>query len=358
VDNSRVKGAERAAGPAGIGAAEAVKAMPDGTSPQAFLRGLVVRTAALLAAAACLNLFVNPFGTYGTHVFEPIILTSRRPKLNLYEHRNPAPAIVVLGSSRSFSMEPSYIEARTSRPAFNAAMHAAGPQDYLDMARCYAAKGRFPSTLIVGLGVEQLITEPVTIERHDPLASCSGRDGESLSAFLRAYRGLFTLEETWASLRLFVLDLKGARPAPLYRFAADGAIQSIKPRPLDQAVDESLSGNWQPSEFDRDSLNSKRVEQMRQLLELCRDRGARVIVYLPPYHPRATARYLRESRFASLRALVLGQLGAWTSQYPVRFYDFTELSSFGGRDDMFYDASHPREDAFRLMVDRMLADLT
>ena len=40
----------------------------------------------------------------------------------------------------------------------------------------------------------------------------------------------------------------------------------------------------------------------------------------------------------------------------MRFYDFTEVSRFGGREEMFDDASHPTEDANRLMLDIMLAD--
>jgi hypothetical protein len=333
-----------------------VPTVREAASPRAFLRGLAVRAVLLLAGTGCLNLVVNPFGTYGTHLFEPITLTSRRPKVSLYQRRRPAPAIVILGSSRSFTMEPAYIEARTSRSAFNAAVQGAAPHDYLDLATCFVADGGFPSTIVVGLGVEQLVTQPTTIDR-DPMPNCLEPPERDPSAFVRRYRGLLTLEEAWASVRLLALEIEG-RPAPLYRFGADGSIQLSKVRPLEQAVDEGLSGNWRPSQFDAGGLNPKSVEQMREFLELCRDRGTRVVVYLPPYQPRATARYLSESRFASLRAQVLEQLAAWAKQYPITFHDFTEVATFGGRDDMFYDASHPREDAYRLMLDLMLADLT
>ena len=50
------------------------------------------------------------------------------------------------------------------------------------------------------------------------------------------------------------------------------------------------------------------------------------------------------------------RLASWATQYPMRFYDFTEVSRFGGREEMFDDASHPTEDANRLMLDIMLAD--
>jgi len=324
-------------------------------SAKRFVGGLAARVVLLLVATAGLNYLVNPFGAYATHLFEPIVLSSRFPKLSLYERRSPAPAIVVLGSSRCFTMEPSYIETRTSRPAFNAAVHAGGPRDYLDLARCFASHRSFPSVLIVGLGVEQLVTQPALVERRDPFASCRSGGAAPMSEFVRTYRGLVTIEEAWASVRVLTLELTG-RPAPLYRFAADGMMQVSETRPLEEAVATSLAGNWRPSQFDSDRLDPMSVALMRQFLELCRDRQAKVVVYLPPYHPRAIARYIEQSRFASLRARVLEQLASWAMQYPLEFYDFTEVHRFGGRGDMFYDASHPREDACRLMLDVMLAD--
>jgi hypothetical protein len=328
---------------------------PTPSAASVFLRALLVRIVLLALLVAGLDIVVNPFGSYPVHVFEPIALSTRRPKLRLYEQRQPAPEIVLLGSSRSFAMEPAYVQERTSRPAFNAAVHAASTGDYLNLARCFARGRRaFPALLIVGLGVEQMVVEAQAVERPDPLLQCAGAGGWRTADVLRRYRGLITLEEAWASLRLLALELNG-RPAPRYGFAPDGMIVGSETSPLDQAVDDGLSGNWRPGIFAAERLRPGSVAQVRELLELCRDHGSRVIVYLPPYHPRATARYLAESRFAPLRAQLLDQLAAWRAQFPLEFHDFTEVSRFGARDEMFYDASHPREEAFRLMVELMLA---
>ena len=66
-----------------------------GRSARGFLGGLLARSLFLLVATACLNFLVNPFGVYPIHLFEPIAMGSRGPKLSLYQRR--APAIVVLG---------------------------------------------------------------------------------------------------------------------------------------------------------------------------------------------------------------------------------------------------------------------
>ena len=324
-----------------------------------FLLGLAARSVFLFAATVGLNLIVNPLGVHGSRLFEPIALSTRGTKLYLYEQTRPPPAIVILGSSRSFSMDPQYIKAKTSRNAFNAAAAAAGIRDYLDLAQCFAARGSFPSLLIVGVGVEQALAEGHTFERDDRLADCL-HPQRTLSDRVLTYRGLFTPEETWASLRVLRLELTG-RPAPAYLFLNDGMLRgfgSPPPRVLEQSVNDSLAGAWGPGNFADDSLSHKSVSQIRQLLDLCRDHGAKVIVYLPPYHPRAVTRYLKESQFASARSQLLKQLAAWATEYPLRFYDFTEVSRFGGSEEMFGDASHPTADANRLMLDIMLADET
>lgn len=324
--------------------------------PKLFLRGLLARTTSLLLAGACINYLVNPFGAYATGIFEPIRLGSRLLKLKAYAERRPRPAIVILGSSRSFTMEPAYIEAKTLRPAFNAAVAAAGPRDYVALASCFANEGGLPPVLIVGLGVEQLLGAAQLVEHPDPLARCLGAEQDWPLGSLRSYRGLFTIEESWASWRVLGFELVG-RPAPAYTFAPDGLVRTTHVRPWREALDESLAGNWNPTMFDIDRLNPQPLARMRYLLEISRLRGSRVVVYLPPYHPKAIARYVSESHFVALREMVLSQLAEWAKQYPLKYHDFTEAKDFGASEEMFLDASHPGEAACRLMLDAMLGEL-
>jgi hypothetical protein len=321
-----------------------------------FLGGLAARSALLLGATVGLNLLVDPLGVYGSRLFEPIVLRTRGPKLYLYQHLRPAPPILILGSSRSFNVDPRYVEARTSRRAFNAAVGGAGVRDYVEFARCAAARGRFPRLLIVAVGVEQALSDARTFERNDLMADCL-RARTTLSERLQAYRGLVTLDETWASVRVLGLEVTG-RPAPAFSFGGDGMIRGVASPPRaarERAVSDSLATSWGPANFAPERLSPESVELLRQLLDLCREQGAQVIVYLPPYHPRAVALYLAESHFGSARAQLLAQLASWATQYPLRYYDFTEVASFGGSEEMFDDASHPSEQANRLLLDVMLA---
>lgn len=321
-----------------------------------FVRGLLSRAVFLGLLAAALNLAVNPFGVYASQWFEPITLSTRRPKLALYARREPKPDIVILGSSRSLSLDPAYLGELTGTPAFNAAVHGASPEDYLDFARCFDAGRAFPKALIVGLGVEQVLHAMRPVERQDDLADCRPYKGLSAADLLRTYRGLFTAQETWASLRLLGAEWRGRERVP-FSFREDGMIQGGRLLPLDQAVDIGLGGAWAPNAFDADALRPESLALLEELLALCRERGARVVVYLPPYHPKALRRYLAESHFAALRGELLGRLQAWSAAYPVTAYDFTDVRSFGGDESMFLDAAHPRHDAERRMLDLMARGL-
>ncbi len=312
----------------------------------------------LLAFIAALNIVVDPFGAHGTNVLDPIILSSRRPKLQLYRRASPAPEIVVLGSSRSFDMEPASIERITGRRAFSAAVQAAVPQDYEDLAECFEQTGRFPSVLIVGLGIEQMLAgDGPPIEHDDPLAVCRSSRG-AVPRGVRALGSTLGLQETLGSLRSLLLQA-GGRRVPMTVFGTDGALLRQTPGTfdLDRALEDSLAGSWSPRSFDSEFLAPASVAHFDRLFEISRRHQARVVVYLPPYHPRALERYRAESRFVALHAQLLRQVADWQRRYAIRAHDFTEIAAFRGAAEMFHDAAHPNEEAGRLMSAVIAQDL-
>lgn len=333
---------------------------PAGDDPSGsalFLRRLGARTAFLLLVVAGLNLVADPLGVHGSHVFRPIVARTVGEKVYLYERVQPAPPIVVLGSSRSFFMEPRYIHQKTGRPAFNASLAGAGTRDYLNFAQCFAARGTFPSLLIVALGVEQALSDFSTMEQSDAMDDCL-HPRRTIADRADAYKGLFTRQETWASLRLLALEVAG-RPAPTQSFDRDGMMRqslTAPARSVEEGVTESLATAWGPRVFSTEELSARSLDHVRGILDLCRRHGTSAIVYLPPYHPRAVALYERESRYAAARDRLKAQLAEWAAEYPLRVHDFTDVARFGGRAEMFVDASHPTVEADRLMLDVMLAD--
>ena len=327
-------------------------------SPLRPVATLLGRAGLLLATVAALNVVVDPFGAHGTSLLDPIVLSSRRPKLHLYRRASPPPEVVVLGSSRSFEMEPSAIERSLGRPAFNAAVQAAVPQDYEDFASCFEQMGRFPAVLILGLGIEQMLAgDGAPGEPDDPLAACRPSTGRVPRSLL-ALESTLTLQETQGSVRSLLLQARGHRE-PMTVFGSDGARlrATAGSFDLDRALEDSLAGSWSPRCFAAEFLAPSSSAHLARLFEACRRHQARVVVYLPPYHPRALRRYRAESHFDSLHAQILRQLADWQRRYAIHVHDFTEVAAFGGTADMFYDASHPSEEAGRLMTAAIAQDL-
>ena len=326
-------------------------------SPVRSARWLLARIALagalLLSVVAGLNYLVNPFGIYSPHLFEPLLLHSRAEKMRLYRIAQPPPEIVVLGSSSSFSMPPAYIRERSGRPAFNASLHGGVPGDYLAFLRYMASLDKVPKLLIVPLSVELLRPNlSASFEPHNPLERY--REGEPRD-LLEGPRWLLTLEQTRASLRVLAAEQKG-RPPSQYRFDADGGgrftTSSVR---LEQVVDAYLAAEWGPDLFRFPALDEAQIFHFRQFLELARRLTVKVIVYIPPLHPRAVALYERETNLPALRTELLEHLRIWQAEGLVaNVHDFTRLASFGGEASEFHDLAHPTAEASRRMLDIIL----
>ena len=172
---------------------------PPGRSARWLLERVGCAAALLLCLVGTLNFLVNPLGIYSTRLFEPLVLHSRAEKMRLYRSAQPSPEIVVLGSSSSFTMSPSYIRERTGRPAFNASLHGGVPEDYLAFLRYMASVDKLPKLLIVPVSVELVRPNlPSGFEPHNPLKPYLERESRDL---LEGARRLVTLEQTSASLR-------------------------------------------------------------------------------------------------------------------------------------------------------------
>jgi hypothetical protein len=321
-----------------------------------FLRRLVAACAAWAGLVAVLNEAVNPYGIYASHLFEPIVLHSRTDKMRLYREFEPAPDIVVFGSSRSFTISPAEIRRLTGRIAFNASVHGGIPRDYLAFLRYMVALRKVPRIAIVCVSVELLRSNLLQgFEPYDPLTRY---DPHARSEPFSGLATLLSLQHARASLHLLATDEKG-RGLPHYRFDKDGLAHFNEPRPLDEAVDSYLDGPWAPSFFDFDELDRGHMSALTEFLVMCRQHGVRVIAYLPPYQPRAEAIYQRSSRLPVLRAQLLEQLGAFEERSLISaVYDFSDIASFGGTPAMFHDAAHPTVEASNHMVAVMRPSLS
>jgi hypothetical protein len=321
---------------------------PDAAAPRA--PRLLIASACALGLVASLNFVVNPFGSYATHLFEPMVLHSRADKLRLLEAA-PAPDVVILGSSASFALAPAQISRRTGLSAFNASVHGGTPRDYHALLRHLEERGAWPRAVLIALSFEQLRpTARVGFEPGDPLTRYVAQ--ERPPALAAAAASLLAADQTDASFRRLRASVEGNVPPPAYRFAADGL--GFFTRPPSLALTERRGGN---PELTFPEIDDRQWRHLQAVLEACRARGTRVVAFLPPLHPELARLWEETTSLAPIVAELQRRLAAYVPR-PVRaVHDFRRLESYGGRPELFLDMRHPDAESNRLMLDVMLRDL-
>lgn len=312
---------------------------------------LLIASAVLVALLAGLNFVVNPFGSFATRVFEPMVLHSRADKLRLLDAA-PPPGVLILGSSATFAMAPDQVRRRTGLTAFNASVHGATPRDYHALLRHLEERGTFPRVVLLSLSFEQYRSTARTgFEPGDPLTRyVSGDPGRP--ALASAAASLLAADQTQASLRRVGASLQGTVPPPTYRFGPDGFGTFTNPPSL--VMTERPGGN---PELTFAEVDAGQWGHLRAVLDACRTRGTRVVAFLPPLHPELARLWEETTSLAPIAAELQRRLLEYVPRPVLAVHDFRRLESFGGRPELFLDMRHPDAESNRLMLDVMLRDL-
>jgi hypothetical protein len=304
-----------------------------------------------------LNMAVNPYGEFSHRWIDPITLNSRRDKVYLYAQLAEPPEIVILGSSRSFTLSPTYTGTRTGLTAFNASVDGGTPVDYLAFAYYMLDQGHFPRVLILEVSVEQVqaprdanltARDPVT----EPLGVLLDPDGGHWVDRLDRVRALLTLEQLDASLRAIRWEFTG-RPPVHYRFDADGLAHFYEPEPASLLAQRAIQGSFGRTFAEEQDLSTAQMGYLAALLDLCRAHDTQVIIYLPPYHP-LLASHIEHQAFPATKGHYLRRLAEWQTHYDLAVFDFTGDDFGDDASHMFYDGIHPTETASNRMIDTMI----
>jgi hypothetical protein len=320
---------------------------------------VVVCLAGWLLLIGGVNFLVDPIGYFSTGLIRPVILTSRADKIAAYEAARPAPLVVVLGSSRSFTVPPAYITEVTGLPAFNMSVQGGSPRDFVGLVRFIQQSGKpLPEYFIVATSVEQYLIHDneTNIEPADPLGPFMTSPPNRLDTLSSKLASLLSPDILAASTRSIRAEFVG-RSAPYYSFDKDGLAHFSQPFPLDESIERYLAGPWPPAVFDFEALDPVQIAYLKDFLGQARALGIQVIAYIPPFHPRAESVYASQSNYVRLRQQMLELLGELSGQYGFPVYDFRTPATFGGADRMFHDAVHPSIEAGTLMLQILLADI-
>jgi hypothetical protein len=295
---------------------------------------LLIASAGALGLVASLNVVVNPFGSYATHLFEPMVLHSRADKLRLLDAA-PPPDVVILGSSASFAMAPEQIRRRTGLSAFNASVHGGTPRDYHALLLHLQERGTWPKVVLVALSFEQLRpTARVGFEPGDPLtAYVSDERRPALSVPRRRSSPRTRRKRPCRRLRASV---EGTAPPPAYRSRRTAAgLPAVRP------ASSSPSGRGGNPELTFADIDPRQWGHLRAVLDACRERGTRVIAFLPPLHPSCARSGGRRRASRRSSGELQRRLAAYVPQPVLAVHDFRRVESYGGRPELFRTCAIP-----------------
>ncbi|MEZ4669717.1 MAG: SGNH/GDSL hydrolase family protein [Anaerolineae bacterium] len=323
-----------------------------------FFRRFLLGSIILLLCTAAFNYVMNPYGIYPTRFFRPIVLALRTEKMNLYADQSTVPQMLVLGSSRSFTVDPQQLEQLWGYAAFNASVNAGSIYDALAFTRFAVETRSAPKILILNLEFDNFFpTNPRAVEPDAYLWRYL--DDESvLRPFVTGwdhFTRLFTLQQIDFSLRQVRAELAGGWSG-IYEVRKDGMVSAPQSDvPLAETISNGLAEyrriNW-ANAYQIKTIDPDALQQLTRLLELTQSHNIQVLGYVPPFHPEYLQLLDETSTFRPLQRYMLDMYQQLGQNYPLHVMDFLDSDLFKNEnpDNIFWDGVHAKEAGSRLIM--------
>jgi hypothetical protein len=328
-----------------------VFAPPEGT--KRFVLGLLITVLVSLLAVGLFNVIVDPWGTIGTRIFPTAIESDRSTKITLLQRLRKGPDILILGSSRSRTAEPAYLQQLTGESGFNAGVTGGNAVDEMVFTRMMY--DRFPTNnrrylIFVSAGLPtqgvnpQLISDP----RAQPFLP-PGAHGPSLAESIKDY---LSVDATEDSFRVVRACLEGVCHHPW--FHADGSLRTSRllgPKRQAARLRKRLGPRLERIRFKKPRVTPTAPSHYRAFEDLLRwmnQHGARPVVVFTPFHP-AVERVLAANHDLG-HSLDVEYLRSLQKRLNFVFIDLWDIKTFGGDPNGFYDPTHVDVNNMRRML--------
>jgi hypothetical protein len=315
-------------------------------------------TAALcLAGFGSFNYIVNPFALYTTHFIEPLTVATRNLKMNLYAAASPRPEAVILGSSRSFTVDTNEITKLWHYTAVNLSVASGTMRDDLALLHFMMENGKMPTLLIINLSPERFATFDFRAAEPDsPLWNYLDDDTRisNLQLSVDRWTFLFSREQFEASVRLIQAKLLERQPAATGYFDNTGVMRNDTRHPKDDDFNlEKLEKNSWTGWFNEainPNMEAAGMMKLKQILEIAKAQNMLVIGYTPPVHPLFKDFLDTHTDFEHIRTRINEQINALTQNYSFYFTDFMDDEHFSDGQTMYHDHVHPTLETSTIMM--------
>lgn len=356
--------------PGGGHDAPLVQARRAGENPRHFALALLLAAALMLGGAFCFNVLVDPYGTVGTGLVRSGLPRDPAVKVHLLKQLKTPPKLIILGSSRSMKVQPSYFSQTTGLPGFNAGARGATPIDAWAMSNFI--HNRFPGTRMDYfwmLDVEGFQDDQVRSNLWDaPELAQYVPSSVRKNQQLKGLRDLFSWQATKDSFQLLrawagngSTLTKRQRQRKVDEFAPDGyrnydwndALQA-NGSSLEKRIRVKMRG-YARQYRGYNHLARRQCTYFEKTLAAMNSWGTEPVIAISPINPRLLAA-LRPLGADDRHRDLVRYLESLHARYRFTVLDMFSISSFGGTSDAFYDGVHMTLPNMHRMIDQALAD--
>jgi hypothetical protein len=312
-------------------------------------------TISLLAVSYfALVTIVNPYGQFPGERFPRISPNSRGLKLKLLEQyqRSGPVDVLIMGSSRSMKLSPQLVQQLTGDRTFNASVFSGGPNDFLAMYRVIRQQGIHPKEIVLGLDVGFLGKDnQPTDDFLSNLTLTSALEGTTPNAAQKLWHWL---ELYKSSLRPYYIKdtalsvwIKLRPRMPVHKFLPDGHLdyelwdQQVRrgTYPHRQQLEDCTDRGMQSLGVSYPVSPELKNDLEQLVIETKRDNVA-LVLWITPLHPDFLARISQVPQATENFEQARLQLLEIANKYGLALKDLTDITSFGGDPEGWYDCVH------------------
>ena len=315
----------------------------------------------MLLVALGLAIFVNPHARFSGNAFPPVNVGARKIKVDLYAGLQSPPNLVIMGSSRAFTISPSYIQEETGYSAFNMAVESGDAGDYYIQTNYMVKSDTSPRVLVIEIhqnsfgAVDQTWQiQPMALSPYMPwrgavsLSEESLKDAFGLQSISDSLYSLFLSEEqrqTWT----VNLDPYGM-----------GIRTPITPEEYKKLLTATITGPTKNNVYCK-RLAADGKEILEAMVALAEKNGIGIVLYESPMNFTFSSATYEENpdAFDNCRNLLNSYLLSLSDSYPNVF--FRDLSVYEPisklREDGYYDAVHLMPNAAEMVVDALIPEI-
>lgn len=304
-----------------------------------YFRILISLVLGMLIFTAVFNYRLDAYGIFRKDYSEQVLEPNKNYVKTKFVLDNPDKyQSYIFGSSKVGHIETDFIE-QTS--LYNMCYSEGIPSDWLDTIQTFIENGVQIDTVLLGLDEFSFTVDPESHE-HDLLRLC--------------YSDL----DWFAKLKYYVLK----NPFDVYNFKTIASVIKKDPYYLTTddlwntgiayGIDDYVEANWdtvkdnpayeKPIDFYQKDRVDATIEDIRQILNLCRENKIEVILFFNPVH------HLTYALHEDITDKAKEQLQEITS-----FWDFSGYNSVTCDNYYWYETSHFRHNVGRMILERIYA---